>query len=213
MTYDLLKEVIAVLEVFEQETGQQDLSAFSDWLQQRQSDLEEAKIPRTRWDDYPPNLDAHIAMSIGGLNAHAKHYIKTALKNTELKGLQDFTFLATLISQGDLRKTDLIALNMLEFSPGMEVIRRLLRNGFIADYENPEDGRSRRVLITSEGKVVFEKAMEQIQKVNRIVVGNLSDAEKHGLLLKMRKLIGFHQPIWDNEYGEELEKIIDKHKL
>lgn len=213
MTYDLLKEVIGLLEVFEQETEQHDLTAFSNWLYQRQNDVEEEEIPRTRWDEYPPNLDAHIAMSIGGLNAHAKHYIKTGLKNTELKGLHDFTFLATLVDQGDLRKTDLIALNMMEFSPGMEVIRRLLRNGFIADYENPEDGRSRRVSITADGKAVFEKAMEQMHKVNKIVAGNLSDAEKHGLLLKMRKLIAFHQPIWDNEYGEDLEKIMEKLEL
>ena len=32
MTYDLLKEMIGLLEVFEQETGQHDLTAFSNWL-------------------------------------------------------------------------------------------------------------------------------------------------------------------------------------
>ncbi|AEE48298.1 MarR family winged helix-turn-helix transcriptional regulator [Haliscomenobacter hydrossis] len=214
MSYDLLKQVIGLLEDFEQETGNKDLTAFSEWLYQRQRGAqEEAEIPRTRWDDYPENIDVHIAMSIGGLNAHAKHYIKTALKDSELKGMHDFTFLATLVDQGDLRKTDLIALNMLEFSPGMEVIRRLLRNGFIEDYDNPEDGRSRRVSITAAGKAVFFSAMQNIQKVNRIVVGNLTEAEKQVVLNKLRKLMAFHQPIWDNEYGEDLEKIMEKHIL
>lgn len=214
MSYELLKQVVGLLEDFELETGKNDLSSFSTWLFQRQqSDAEEEEIPPTRWDDYAANADAHIAMSIGGLNAHAKHYIKTALKDTELKGLHDFTFLATLVSAGDLRKTDLIATNMLEFSPGMEVIRRLLRNGFIEDYDNPEDGRSRRVSITEKGKKVFEQALLQMEKVNRIVAGNLSAAEKQAVLNKLRKLLVFHQPIWDNEYGEDLEKIMERHIL
>lgn len=213
MSYELLKQVVGLLEEFEQETGSKDIPAFSEWLQQRLRGNEEEKIPTTRWDDYPPNIETHIAMSIGGLHAHTRHYIKTALKDTELKGLHDFTFLATLINQGDLRKTDLINLNILEFSPGMEVIRRLMRNGFIEDYDNPEDGRSRRVSITAQGKIVFAAAMQELQKVNRLVVGNLNDAEKKLVLLKLRKLMAFHQPIWDNEYGEDLEKIIERHIL
>lgn len=212
MSYKLIQEVIGLLEEFEQESGKQELPAFAEWLQTRVADTPE-QVPSTRWDDYTSDVDAYLAMGIGALYTHAKHYIKTALKDTELKGLHDFTFLATLISQGDLRKSDIIAQNMLEFSPGMEVIRRLLRNGFIQDYDNPEDGRSRRVSITPLGSAVFADTLQKMQKVNQIVAGNLTLKEKELLLHQLRKLIAFHQPIWDNEYGEDLEKIVERHIL
>lgn len=212
MSYELLKQVIGLLEEFEQERGKSDLPAFAEWLQTRVAEAQE-ELPHTRWDDYASDVDAHIAMNIGVLNSHAKHYIKTALKDTELKGIQDFTFLAALVSHGDLRKTDIIAKNMMEFSPGMEVIRRLLRNGFIQDYDNPEDGRSRRVSITPAGMAVFEQAMQNMQNVHRVVAGNLTPKEKEMVLLKLRKLMAFHQSIWDNEYGEDLEKIVERHIL
>lgn len=212
MSYHLLKEVIGLLEEFEQESGKQDLPAFVQWLQTRVAEPQE-EVPTTRWDDYTSDIDAHLAMNIGVLHTHAKHYIKTALKDTELKGMHDFTFLAALVAHGDLRKSDIIAKNMLEFSPGMEVIRRLLRNGFIEDYENPEDGRSRRVSITPTGQAVFAAAMQKMQNVHLIVAGNLTIKEKELLLHQLRKLIAFHQPIWDNEYGEDLEKIAERHIL
>jgi len=212
MSYKLIQEVIGLLEEFEQESGKQDLPAFAEWLQTRVADTPE-QVPSTRWDDYTSSIDAHLAMNIGVLHSHARHYIKTALKDTELKGLQDFTFLAALIAHGDLRKSDIIAKNMLEFSPGMEVIRRLLRNGFIEDYDNPEDGRSRRVSITPAGRAVFAEAMQKMQNVHQIVAGNLNIKEKELLLHQLRKLIAFHQPIWDNEYGEDLEKIVERHIL
>lgn len=212
MSYELLKQVIGLLEEFEQERGKSDLSTFAEWLQSRVAE-DQDELPHTRWDDYASDVDAHIAMNIGVLNSHAKHYIKTALKDTELKGIQDFTFLAALVSHGDLRKTDIIAKNMMEFSPGMEVIRRLLRNGFIQDYDNPEDGRSRRVSITPAGMAVFEQALQNMQNVHRVVAGNLTVKEKAMVLHKLRKLIAFHQPIWDNEYGEDLEKIVERHIL
>jgi DNA-binding MarR family transcriptional regulator len=215
MVYDLLKQLIASLEEYEQEGGGNDLAHFAEWLHRAQGQASHVaeEIPHSRWDDYPTDADAHIAMGIGVLHTHAKHYIKTALKDTELKGLQDFTFLGALISHGDLRKSDLIAQNMIEFSPGMEVIRRLLRNGFIEDYDNPEDGRSRRVSITAAGRAVFERAMRNMNQVHQIVVGNLNSKEKELLLHKIRKLMVFHQPIWDNEYGEDLEKIAERHIL
>lgn len=212
MSYHLIKEVIDLLEDFEQENVKQDLPTFAQWLQTRVAEPRE-EVPNTRWDDYTSDIDAHLAMNIGVLHTHAKHYIKTALKDTELRGMHDFTFLAALIAHGDLRKSDIIAKNMLEFSPGMEVIRRLLRNGFIKDYENPEDGRSRRVSITPAGRAVFEEAMQKMQNVHQIVAGNLSIKEKELLLQQLRKLIAFHQPIWDNEYGEDLEKIVERHIL
>jgi DNA-binding MarR family transcriptional regulator len=209
MKFQTVKDLLGQLEKFEQETGLEDLESFSGWLVAQHNGAK-PYLP-TKWDnDYPPDEDGRLAMSVSILNQHAKHYIKTALKDTPLKGLFDFTFLAGLL-ETDQRKSDLINLGLLEFSPGMEVIRRLIRNGLIEDFEDPTDGRSRRVRITALGLTVFQHALTEFSKVKLIVAGNLKSEEKRTMIAYLSKLIHFHQPIWDQDLGTDLEVILDKY--
>lgn len=210
MNYDTLQKVILHLREYEEETGLTDIKNFGGWLVERYADQD---IPKPSQDRYHRDIDSVLAMNIGVLFQHAKHYIKTALKDTPLKGIFDFMFLATLIDKGDLRKSDLINFNMAEFSPGMEVIRRLIRNGLIRDYDDPEDGRSRKVRITGGGRSVFQKALGRMRNVNQIVVGNLSETEKYKVLAITQKLVHFHQPIWSEDMGKPLEDIIEKYGI
>lgn len=209
MDYDTLRRLIDHFEAFERETGQEDLAAFSIYLQHQYKDGPVAdKIdPYNRFGDY----NGQLAHAVGTLYQHARHYIKTALSDLPLKGLHDFTFLATLLEMGDQRKTDLIATNMMEYSPGMEVIRRLLRHDLIADFDDPEDARSKRVRITPEGRSVFQQALRQMMLATRIVGGNLTEEEKILFLSISKKLLNFHRPIWDEEHGQPLEDIVEKH--
>ncbi len=210
MNYDTLHRLIEHLETFEQETGRSDLLAFSRWLQQkcRENELASDAVPRfNRYGDY----NGQIAHAVGVLYQHARHYIKTALKDLPLNGLHDFTSLAALLEQGDQRKSDLIAMNMLEFSPAMEVIRRLLRRGLIEDYDDPDDARSKRVRITERGRTVFQAAMGRMIEATRIVGGNLSEEEKQQLLVITGKLLHFHRAIWENDLGTPLVAIREKY--
>lgn len=208
MKFQTVKALLEQLERFEEETGLEDLDNFAIWLNNQQKNSA-AHFP-TKWDEYPENDDARLALSVGVLNQHSKHYIKTALKDTPLKGIFDFTFLAGLMEK-DQRKSDLINMGLLEFSPGMEVIRRLIRNGLVEDFEDPADGRSRRVRITLAGRSVFHDALAKFTNVNRIVAGNLSSEEKKTVITYLSKLLHFHQPIWDQDLGTDLEVILEKY--
>jgi DNA-binding MarR family transcriptional regulator len=159
------------------------------------------------------SVDDQLAYSIGTLFKHAKHYMKTALKDTALKNDSDFAYLASLQNYPDLKKSELIELNLQEFSSGMEVIRRLIKQGFIEDYDDPNDGRSKRVRITEEGKNQFQIALKSMQDVSTIIGGPLSNKEKAKLLGPLNILLRFHRPIWKEEHGDNLKDIINKHEL
>lgn len=209
MRYATIKILLEKLEKFEQETGQADVEGFAAWLLQQSST---PNLPRfsTKWDPQLSDDNARLGMQVGILNQHAKHYIKTALKGLPLKGIFDYTFLATLLP-GSLRKSELIQSALVEFSPGMEVIRRLLRHHLIEDFEDPADGRSRRVRITPAGEQAFQEASARFEVVNQIIAGNLTYEEKQLLLNLLSKLIHFHQPIWNEHWGEDLEQIREKY--
>lgn len=207
MNYQSLHRLLHFWESFEQETGRDDLSSFAHWLH-RQHIREETSLPANRSQE---DTADQIAQAVGGLYQHARHYIKTALRDVPLKGLFDFTFLATLEEAGDLRKSDLITANLIEFSPGMEVIRRLLRYGLIEDFDDPDDARSRRVRITAKGKEVFYQALPPMQQVTRLITGNLDQEERLQFLMLAQKLLHFHRPIWEQDLGSPLEDIIGRY--
>jgi len=206
MTYSLLERLIQELKTYESENGIANLSEFSAWLYEQQHP-EPAQEMVNGANRRQHELDEAFASQLVELYQHARHYIKTALRDTLLKGIFDYSFLVTLEEMGDLRKSDLIHYNTVEFSPGMEVIRRLLRNELIQDYDDPTDGRSKKVRLTSKGLKTLKQVRPQMNLVFQILSGNLSMREKRQTLSGLRKLNNFHHPVWEEQHGEELQKI------
>ena len=211
MKYQVLRELIDSFEAFEKETTQDSMKAFSEWLFEK---MHPKNVEANRSQDFNAyrSLDDEIAAGIGVLSLHARHYVKTALKDSELVSIMDYLFLGTLLREGDMRKTELIAYNLAEFSPGMEVIRRLLRKNLIEDYSDPDDKRSKRVLLTPKGKKEFLVASESIVQASQVVTGNLEEDEKCYLVNLVRKLQAFHKPIWLDDNGTDLGVILKKYK-
>lgn len=206
MTYSLLERLIQELKTYESENGIPSLSEFSAWLYEQQHP-EPTQEPVNGINHHPRELDEAFASQLVELYQHARHYIKTALRDTLLKGVFDYSFLVTLEEMGDLRKSDLIHYNTVEFSPGMEVIRRLLRNELIQDYDDPTDGRSKKVRLTANGLQILQQVRPQMDLVFHILSGNLSMREKRQTLSGLRKLNNFHHPVWEQQHGENLQKI------
>ncbi|MEN0006550.1 MAG: MarR family transcriptional regulator [Bacteroidota bacterium] len=204
MNYDTLRQLIDQFEQFEKETTITDLPSFAVWLNDR-FDTTQPEVELH--SDFERNPRIQLSYCISTLFKHARHYAKTALRDNPLKGLNDFAFAATLEDYGDMRKTELIQHNLSELSPGMEVIRRLLRNGLIEDFDDPEDRRSKRVRLTDEGRKALRESMQNMSQAVNIISGRLSEKELFRLLHLLQKLVDFHHPIWHNYLGKDLELI------
>lgn len=212
MNYQTVQELIASLETYEQQTGGQDLAGFSLWLYQSQhgepGEAEQPEILKEPgW-----TIDAQLVYAIGNLYGHARQYVKTALAGTPLVSMHDFGCLAGLGRVKDIRKSDLLQMNYLDMSPGIEIIRRLLRNGLAEEFPDPDDGRSKRLRITARGRELLTRILQRMDRVAQIVAGNLSEKEKASLLPPLMKLMAYHDPIWKEDRGSELEEIIEKYQ-
>ncbi len=203
MSYILLEALLPYLKEFEEKHPPEHSSVdhFIAWLQdKRQKDiaLDEANLKE---------LNGQISRHIGELYKHAKGYMKKSFSDTPFSSPDDFAYLATLIHQGSMRKTELIYKNIGDVSPGMEVIKRLLKHGFIRDFPDPDDKRSRRVEITAEGRQAFYRLLQDMQIAGDIIVGDLSVAERIQLLELLKRLRRFHQNIFDESRSDNLQDI------
>lgn len=139
---------------------------------------------------------------------YAKGYIRKALKSSKIKSADEFSFLITLLTYKNLTKTELIQKQVMEKTSGTEIINRLIRLGLIMQYEDEVDKRSMRIKISDLGKSEIIGILPEMQKVSKIVTGNLTETEKNTLAYLLRKLENFHNDIFLNNKDAELNELI-----
>lgn len=210
MNYSLIHTLFSDLEQFEQEMGERPIRDFALWIYEKYWD-EPFQLPPNEDQPFLATYDGELAAGISTLYLHARHYVRKALEGSLLNGLTDFGFLANLLEHDNLTKSELIDLQVLEFSSGMEVIRRLIRRGLAEDYPSPKDKRSRLVKITDKGKQELEKVWANMGKVGQIIGGNLTEEEKPKAVAGIRKLMHFHHKIWKEDQDKSLDQIISKY--
>lgn len=152
--------------------------------------------------------DVSILVSV--LFRYAKMYVKKALKESNINTVDEFSFLITLLTHDSMSKQELINLQVMEKTSGIEIINRLVRQGFVIQFDDISDKRSKLLKITDSGSRELMMVLPKMNLVSKIVVGTLSTDEQNLLTFLLRKLDHFHNDIFLNEKDQELDKIIEK---
>jgi MarR family transcriptional regulator, lower aerobic nicotinate degradation pathway regulator len=194
----ILKEIIDLIPEYDKETNNENanIASFTLWLNDRVFESKVGHDKKMVYKDFnnPTNHKADqsdevlIATFIARMFRFAKQYSKKALENTNLKTIDDFGFLSSLIVAESMTKTELINRHVLEITTGMEIIKRLHTLGFIEEFKDSKDGRTKRVRITDLGRETTITAFEKMNKVSHIVSGNLTDKEKSQMVSSLGKL-------------------------
>lgn len=150
-----------------------------------------------------------IAILVTFIYRYAKLYAKKVLQDSSISTLDDFSYLILLLTHENLSKTELIQKNVHEKTTGMEIIKRLIKQNLIYQFDNEADKRSQRVAITEEGKVAIFSILHKLEDVSTIMTGNLSELEKNSLNSILKKLDYFHFDIFMNDRNKTLSEIIE----
>jgi DNA-binding MarR family transcriptional regulator len=212
--YQLLKELLPLLEQYESETTikEPNLMSFSVWLNRHLSYPAHSVSGSEDMDEIPDeSSETILTMLISYLNRYAKHYSKKALEDTPLSTIDEFTFLATLSYQESLTKTELIQTHLLEITSGIEIIKRLTKNELLTSFKDPNDRRSKRVKLTPKGREVFKEVMAKMDEVAHILAGDLSSPEREQLLPLLYKMNDFHSVIHRQDRKSDLDEIREKY--
>ncbi len=222
MRYQLLKELLPYIESFENEQEQQgqdySIQDFIRWLIVKENVKKYQKTKKQGSSEpkshQPPSIGpqgddkAQVTQLLYLMYKYLKFYLKKGFEDSPLAGPDDFGFLAALMMEGKLQKNSLIEMNTLEFSSGMEVIRRLERRGLISSSIDPEDRRARLVEITELGLATFLNILPTINQVGTLATANLNDEERKQLLGLLHKLNHFHNPIFHEAKKASVSEIL-----
>ncbi|MCA5005755.1 MarR family winged helix-turn-helix transcriptional regulator [Sphingobacterium bovistauri] len=218
MNYNLVKDILSLLESFENSNSSQQYSAnvegFSQWIidtksQTNTSDLDwEGKVKGR-------SIESVISTLLVHMSKYAKSYSKSAIHESEFSTQEEFIYLITLNSFGSMRKTELIKRNKMDKPAGIQIINRLIKSGWIEQVDSKKDKRSKILALTEVGKNYLTYKMDDIRKASKIVTADLSDKEKIDLVRILSKMDKFHQKIYDKNLSTEqlLKEAFDSYTI
>lgn len=219
MNYSLLKETIDFLEKFEivRQEGNvytDDSNGFQQFIV---DNFENKALKEPDWEGKEDgrNPESVINTLILQMNRYAKTYSKSAIHESDFSTQEDFIYLINLKVFGSMIKMELIKRNIHDKPLGMQIINRLIQQGWVEQTESKEDKRSKLISITAEGLRVLGNQMGKIRQASKIVTGDLTHVEKMELIRLLQKLEKFHQPIYNQniDIADLLTSVLENYPL
>ncbi len=122
----------------------------------------------------------------------------------------EYTYLMILLNPGRMNKTELNNLNIMEKTSGSEIIRRLLKHGLIEEFDDPDDKRSKLVMITDRGRKELQNILYPLHMASDIITSNLTEQEMYTLNHLMSKMNKYHNNIFLYNRQQSLEELNEK---
>ena len=201
-SYQLIHQLISLVERIERENPEKEVSLadFSGFLLNVVVDHDDTVTGsdvrfgknETQAQELAYKLDNSIGRLFVYMSRYAKAYIKKALDGTAIHSAEEFTALSILLTHNHLSKSKLISYNLQEKTSGTEVLRRLIAAKLVLQGDDLTDKRSKIVMITPLGKEVLYNVFVDMNKVGKIITGQLTVAEKLTLHQLLQKLEIFH---------------------
>ena len=206
MNYGLIKDVLDLVQEFEIETNNNNhfetsVEGFKNWISTNNNTI----VNEPNWEGKENGRSAESVINtlIVHMNRYAKSYSKSAIVGSDFSTQEDFIYLINLKAFGEMSKMDLIKKNVHEKPVGMQIINRLINQGWIEQRNSKTDKRSKVISISETGLQALGNQMDKIRQATSIVTGNLSQNEKMELIRLLNKLDDFHQEIYDKNIDTE----------
>lgn len=201
MSYTLIKDVIGLIEQFEDErskekTHTRDIESFKRWIAGQAESQVSTTEPNWEGKENGRSPESVINTLIVHMNRYARTYSKSVIHDSEFSTQEDFIYLINLKAFGRMTKMELIKKNVQEKPVGMQIINRLIRHGWVAQEDSETDKRSKIIQITEAGLTQLHRHMDRIRLATEIVTGTLTHQEKMELIRLLDKLDRFHKPIF-----------------
>jgi len=125
--------------------------------------------------DIPWHPNGLLLKMMGRINKLNIIFAAKALEGTGVDQLEEFGMLLTVRRLKTPRKTEIIYANIFELSSGTDMLNRLRKKGFVKEHADKEDGRSKRISLTSSGEKVIDTCARQMMKCAGMMLADMNE--------------------------------------
>ena len=221
--YAVLKQIIDLFEEYESNNKQLNVKDFANWIIGKQNDEPEINESRTTRINLEPSypLVYKVDDKTRFLEATAKiaryheFYSRKALKDMAINTRLEFLFLQTFDNLERAKKTDLINIYHLEYTTGMDTIKRLINNGLLSETPDTTDKRIKLLIITDLGKTILAQSTKRMNDETSMFFAAISDNKWKKALPILEEIDEFHDTIYQKHNSKpfaELSNLMDSLK-
>jgi DNA-binding MarR family transcriptional regulator len=220
--YQTIQKLITCWEEFEETNSSVSIQDFGQWLLQN-SDKETSDNNISSFRDvdldlpvylkYEQSLDQknHLLDLISRISRLHEFYIRKFLTNLPINTRLEFVFLYTIDIMGGAKKTEVINVHLVEFTTGMDIIKRLLNQKLIVESLNEADKRSKLVHTTEAGKAVLNNSLRQMDAEKEMFLACINTNKWKKIMSTLEELNSFHNSIYlkhNNKNDAELINLV-----
>ena len=198
--------VLTEWECFVEEHPQGGVREFASWILTKTDPLRKASA----WPEAEPVMKSGMRLSeafpesedflswffMGRLIRYVKFYTKAMMTAHGMANSDEFLFLSLVNEMDQPTKKEVCVAHAIELTTGMDILRRLLRQGFIEEFADERDGRSKRLIITAKGQDVIRAMQTELLQLEPNVLADLNETDRKGFLQTLQYLNNYHFPYY-----------------
>lgn len=221
--YTVLKQIIDLYEEYESENKQLDTLDFANWIIRKQNDepeINENRMTRINMESSYPLMNkvddkTRFLEATAKIARYHEFYSRKALKDMAINTRLEFLFLQTVDTLEKAKKTDLINIYHLEYTTGMDTIKRLINNGLLNETLDTTDKRIKLLVITDLGKTILAQSQKRMNDETTMFFAAISDNKWKKVLPILEEIDEFHDTIYQKHNSKpfaELSNLMDSLK-
>lgn len=182
-----------------------DMVLFAEWLKQKHSNPTDYLTENLNVNDSGTNV--MVSYLFTELTAYVEMWVKTSYKDVPISSVGDYAILKSVEHHQKPSKKVVVDSVVMEPTTCIESIKRLVKNGLLAEEIDLADKRMRRVSMTPKGKSILAVIDVKMLNLSNLLMGDLEEPEKLSLIPILKKLSGYHQNIYRSFEKPEIKRI------
>jgi DNA-binding MarR family transcriptional regulator len=155
---NIIAQIAEELKTYELENSEIDYNQFVNYLYYKNLDKD-----RSEEHSY-----GELHLYIHTVSRSVKNKFTSLLKKWPISTYDEYNFLVHIQHLGSTRKMELVQMHLMSAASGFEVIQKLLKRKLVKEFPDPDDKRSTRIKLTTEG-------INLVNELNPIVSDFLKD--------------------------------------
>jgi len=155
----------------------------------------------------PVTIDFALLRLTGRIVKLHTIYAASAIEGSGINTLDEFSLLNAVQGLGEPRKTEAIYTALFELSTGTDMLNRLKKVGLIAEYDDTEDRRSKRIKLTPKGQKALLACRKRVEQLAEMEFKDLSSDEKRLCIQLLGSVDEKFSRLWQSQKGKGFEEV------
>ncbi|TWF33840.1 DNA-binding MarR family transcriptional regulator [Chitinophaga polysaccharea] len=155
----------------------------------------------------PVSSEGILMRTIGRIFKLHTIYTASALEGTGISNIDEYSLLNTVAQLQEPRKTEVIYAALQELSTGTDKLNRLKKLGYLAEYDDKEDKRSKRLKVTAKGEKVLVTCRKRITLLATMMFHDMQEDDMKLCTQLLKGVESKFAAIWLSHKGKDFEEI------